>query len=279
MLVASACFSVMAVMARIANETFDWRMVTAVRAAVMLVVAVALLAAARTRFQFIRPPILLLRSASGTAALCLSFFALTREDVPLSDSITLFHLMPIWLTLLSWPVLGRRPSLGTWAAVASGVAGVALIAQPHLAEGRLGAMAALASSFFSAVSMIGLNRLGGTDPRVVVGHFAATATLATGALVVASGSVVQPGAEVATVAILVLIGAGLIGTAGQVSMTRAYASGQPSWVAVVGLTQIIFGAVADALFWDRTFNLMTIVGMILVAAPAGWLLAGGGRSK
>ena len=110
-----------------------------------------------------------MRSIAGSVSLVCTFYALTR--LPISDVFTLTNMFPIWVAVLSWPLLGEAPPLSVWISVASGIVGVILIQQPHFAEGNFATLAALTSSFGSAVAMIGLHRLKGIDIRAIVAHF------------------------------------------------------------------------------------------------------------
>ena len=56
--------------------------------------------------------------------------------------------------------------------------------------------------------------------------------------------------------------------------TKAFASGPPDKVSVVGLSQVAFGMLLDVIFWQRTFTLLTLAGIALVMAPTAWLLLG-----
>ena len=75
-----------------------------------------------------------------------------------------------------------------------------------------------------------------------------------------------------------LLGMGLMGTVGQIALTRAFALGDPARVSVVGLSEMLFGAAYDRILWHRSFGWMTLAGMALVAAPTAWLLATSRRS-
>jgi drug/metabolite transporter (DMT)-like permease len=65
----------------------------------------------------------------------------------------------------------------------------------------------------------------------------------------------------------------LSATIGQFFLTKAFTSGPPARVAVVGLTQVGFGMLFDAVLWGRTFGPLTVLGTILIVAPTAWLLA------
>ena len=100
------------------------------------------------------------------------FFAYTRLRG--SGVLTLVYTFPIWVALLSWPLLRRSPSAATWLAAGSGVFGVFLI-QQRFADDSLANALALASSVFTAVAMIALHRLRDLDPRAIIVHFSAVA--------------------------------------------------------------------------------------------------------
>lgn len=168
-----------------------------------MVFAAILTRAGGVRLVLWGPPSLWIRSIAGSVSLICTFYALTR--LPISDVLTLTNMFPIWMALSSWPMLGLVPGLSTWLAVASGILGVVLIQQPHLAEGNTASLVALASSFSTSVAMLGLHRLHNLDPRAIVVHFSAVSTVAClGALLLfdhvdASAEVLSP---------LVLMGCG-----------------------------------------------------------------------
>src|SRR5262249_38881507 len=69
-----------------------------------------------------------------------------------------------------------------------------------------------------------------------------------------------------------LLAVGVTGTLGQILLTRAYAAGAPARVAVLGLTQVVFGMGFDVLLWQRTLPPASLAGTALVLAPTAWLI-------
>ena len=65
---------------------------------------------------------------------------------------------------------------------------------------------------------------------------------------------------------------GLAGVAGQIGMTMAFAKGHASRIAVIALSQILFGVAFDMAFWNRTVNPVSWLGMLLVIGPTAWLI-------
>src|SRR5262249_37830680 len=132
--------------------------------------------AMRTPFIVRGTPMLWMRSLVGSLSMLCTFYTLTH--LPFSEATTLIKSYPLWVALLSWIVLKERPSAKIWVAIVIGVAGVALIAQPHFEQARVALATGVLSSITTAIVMLGLNRLASIDSRSIVVHFAMTATVA-----------------------------------------------------------------------------------------------------
>ena len=273
MLVSSLAFASMGAFSHLAGERCDWHLVAVARSALAFVFTLALSLASGVRLVVFRPALLWVRSVAGSVGIIFAFYALTH--LPVSTAVTLTNTVPVWVTLLAWPVLGHRPRAPHWAAVALGLAGVVLVQRPEAAGDRLAAALALGNALSTSVSMIGLNRLGGVDARAVVTHFSGVATVFTLALLLASGGRVDYAPLGDSTTLALLFGVGLTGTLGQLAMTKAFALGAPSRVSVVGLTQIVFALAFDLLFWRRSFGPAAVLGTALVVAPSAWLILRG----
>src|SRR5262249_11335422 len=130
---------------------------------------------AGARLVLWQPGTLWVRSLAGSTSLLCTFYALSR--LPVADVLALTNTFPIWVALLSWPLLGEVPPAKVWLAIAVAVVGVLLIQQPLFARGDGTILFALAASFFTAVAMLGLHRLQGLDTRAIVTHFSGVASL------------------------------------------------------------------------------------------------------
>jgi drug/metabolite transporter (DMT)-like permease len=270
MLLGAFAFASMGAFSHLAGERCDWHLVAVARSSVAFVLTLTLSLLAGVRLVLFRPALLWMRSVAGSFGVLFAFYALTH--LPVSTSVTLSNTVPLWVTLLAWPVLGHRPRASVWAAIGTGLAGIVLIQRPEAVGDRLAAALALANALSTSVSMIGLNRLGGVDARAVVTHFSGVATVFTVAFLLAAGGRVDyaPLREGATLGLL--FGVGLSATVGQLAMTKAFALGNPSRVAVVGLMQIVFALLFDLLLWKRQFGPLVIIGIALVVGPSAWLM-------
>lgn len=277
MLFSAMSFSVMAALAHALGETFPWQVIAAVRTALAFTFATLLALQGGVRLVVWRPRTLWIRSIAGSVSLVCTFYALTR--LPVADVLTLTNVFPVWVALLSWPLLGERPSRDAWAAIAVALVGVALVQQPHFDGARGPVMVALLSSLSTSISMLGLHRLQGVDPRAVVAHFSGVACLvclvACWLLPVETWSTL----EFSRTSLVMLLGVGASATVGQLLLTKAFAAGPPAKVSVVALTQVVFGMLFDVIIWQHSFGLTTLLGMALVMAPTAWMLARQGRPQ
>ncbi len=262
----------MGLFAHLLKDTCDWRIVALARSSVAFVLAFVLARLSGATLVFWRPYALWLRGCASSLSLLCTFFALAQ--LPTSEVMTLTNTLPIWVALLSWPLLRVRPSLSVWVASICGVCGVALIQAPHLEAGVKATSAvalSLTAALTSAVAMLGLHRLKGLDPWAVVVHYSGTATL----FVLASWTIGRPTdlsglAEKKT--LLLLLAVGITATLGQLCVTRAFTSGQPMRISVVGLMQVVFAFGLDVLFVGPNVHLITLAGIALVLAPTAWMM-------
>lgn len=270
MLVGACAFAAMGALTHALGSRCDWLLVALLRALFMFTSATALARSSGVRLVVWDPPTLWMRSLAGSFSLVCNFYALAR--LPVADAITLSNAYPLWIVLATAVVLRQIPTRGEVLGVVCGLAGVALIQRPHLGGDRLAVVAAILGSFATAVAMLGLHRLRGVDPKAIMAHFAAVASL------VVSGWLLVRRDVPATLIFdrtttLLLLAVGVTGTIGQFFLTKAYAAGPPGEVAVIGLTQVVFAMGFDVLFWKRSMPLETIIGFFLVLAPTAWITA------
>jgi drug/metabolite transporter (DMT)-like permease len=270
MLSGAAFFSVMAAIAHALGSHIDWQVVAIARSGMALVFAGALAWAAGATLVLRGPPILWMRSLAGSVSMVCTFYALSR--LPVSDVLTVTNMFPIWVALLSWPLLGEVPRLPVWLAVACAAAGIFLIQQPHLDHDAFALLIAAGGSLFTALAMLGLHKVRGIDHRAIVVHFSAVALVFCVAALFLFDRQVPLENTFDVRALLMLLGIGVTATIGQLFLTKAFAAGAPTKVAVVGLTQIVFALGLDVLLLDYQVTWTSLGGMALVVAPTACLM-------
>jgi drug/metabolite transporter (DMT)-like permease len=276
MLSGAASFSVMSFLTHTLHETYSWELIAVVRTGVALILTVVLALSMRAQLVLWRPRTLWVRSFAGSVALLANFYAMTHY--PISEVLALSNMFPLWVAVLSWPVLGEPPRLDAFIAAAFGVSGVFVLQQSASGvdahaptDSVVPVVAAVVASFASAIAMLGLHRLKGIDERAIVAHFSGVSlTFTLIALAVMPEKTAPHGFSTASIA--PLLGLGIAATAGQLFLTRAFASGPPTQVSVVGLTQIGFSMILERVFEQRQFSAMTLFGLALVVAPTAWVM-------
>ena len=276
MLVGQFAFAIMATLAHALKDYCGWQVIAVGRSTIPMLLIGSLAVWARVPLVIRGTRSLWIRSIAGSISLVCTFFAFTR--MPISDVLTITNLFPVWIALLSWPLLGVRPTSSTWLAIVTGFVGVVVIQQPHIAAGNLASFAALTSSCCSAVAMLGLHRLHHMDTRAIVFHFSLVSLFFSLSAMFFIEGTPPPDVPWQGVTVAMILGVGVSATVGQVCLTKAFTLGDPAKVAVVGLTQVGFGVLIDAVLWERSFAQSTILGMVLILTPTAWLMLRGGAS-
>jgi drug/metabolite transporter (DMT)-like permease len=271
MLCGSFCFSVMVICAKRGYEVCDWQTVAFFRAFLVFLFAAMLALGAGAPLVLFRPRVLWLRSLAGSASMLCTFYAF--NELRSEEVVTLTNMFPIWVVLLSWSVAQESPAGPVWLSIGSGVAGVALIQQPHFVAGHFAALSAVAASVFTAFAMMGLNRLRGLDTRAIVVHFSAVASMTCLAAYFIFPHKTASPLPLDGGVLLLLLAVGVTATVGQICLTKAFASSNaPARVSVVGLTQIVFVMVMDRLIDPHGLEWYSMAGTLLIVAPTAWLL-------
>jgi drug/metabolite transporter (DMT)-like permease len=280
MLSGALAFATMGALVHALGTSCDWQIVALARTALALVFAILLAIGGGAQLVFLHPRTLWMRSIAGSISLVCTFYALPR--LPVADVLTLTNVFPVWVALLSWPLLREVPTRQAWIAIALGLTGVVLVEQPHFAPDHAGAaapaIAALIGSFTTAIAMLGLHRLQGIDPRAIVAHFSGVALVVCLASLVLVPNHALESSHFDGFSLVLLLGVGVCATIGQLFLTKAFAAGPPAKVSVVALSQVGFAVIFDVLVWKHSFSLITVAGMVLVMAPTAWLLVGQGMA-
>jgi drug/metabolite transporter (DMT)-like permease len=274
MLLGALSFAFMGALTHLAGEQVDWRLVATVRAILSCAIASAIAWHRGAQLVIVGTPTVWLRSLSGSVSLLATFYALTA--LPIAECLALTNMFPLWVAFLSWPMLGHWPGPAHWVAAALAVLGVGVMGSAEIvATGwswNPAYWVALGASVTSAIAMIGLHRLRGMASSAIVAHFSGVGVLfCLAAMMVPSASPIELSAVTPAVA-LTILGVGVTATIGQLCITRAFASGPPSKVSVVALTQVVFAMILDLLIWHRPIDLAKLAGMALILLPTAWVM-------
>jgi drug/metabolite transporter (DMT)-like permease len=269
-LISGFAFSWMATFAPLAGQGCSWQVVAIVRCAIPLVLIAVWAKWDGVKLTLWGSPVLWMRSLAGSCSLVGTFYVF-GTGMPLTDIFTISNTFPIWVALLSWPMLGKMPSGIVWLSILSSIAGVALIQGAQLQEGNLTVLVVVAVSIFTAIAMMGLNRLKHLDPRAVVVHFSATA-LVFAILSYFIFPTETPPASFDWTHLLELLAVGVSASVGQYFLTRAFTAGDPARVSVASLSQFVMILFLDTLVLNHPLDPHKLWGIPLILGPTIWLM-------
>jgi drug/metabolite transporter (DMT)-like permease len=266
---AGFCFAVAAALIKAtrasAIPTFEMVVFRSVIIALLMMVVLrrqgGFLAALRTP----RPGVHAVRTVLGFIAMTTGYFGYVR--LPLATVTALGFAMPLFLTLLSVPLLGERVGWQRGCAVVAGLVGVLIVVRPWQTAAADTPMDAvllvLAGVVCWALTMITIKKLGETGERnatIVLWYCLGSLVLS---LALSLPGWVTPGPRDCAL----LIAAGLAGAAGQLLMTGAYRSGETTLIAPFEYAAIVHATLFGALIWGEVPDGWTFFGSaILIAA-------------
>ena len=190
--------------------------------------------------------------------------------LPLATNTALGFCMPLFLTILSVPLLGERVSGQRVAAVLAGLSGVLLMVRPWAAMGAADADAlplvpvliVMSGVVTWALAMISIRRLGeqGESNGAIVMWFGIGSTVLAGAMCVPVW--VTPG----WLALGGLVAIGLVTLAAQLLMTEAYRIGETTLVAPFEYGAIIYSTLLGLLIWQEVPSAWSFLGIAIIIA-------------
>jgi S-adenosylmethionine uptake transporter len=266
MVLATLLFATMGVCVKLASEFYAASEIVMYRGLVGMVMTALICRQRRVSLKTRLPGMHLWRSISGVTSLCLWFYAIGH--LPLATAMTLNYMSSVWMALF---LLGGAVLLGAqrldWRLMASvllGFAGVALILRPTLDQQQLWyGLAGLLSGMLAAMAYLqvtALGRVGEPELRVVF-YFSMGGALA-GAVVTA---VTQGGLQAHSLwGAALLLAVGLLATAAQLSLTRAYSTGKPLVNACLQYLGIVFSFGYGMLLFKDPLTMSAFIGMLLI---------------
>ena len=155
LVVAIACLTVSDAIIKWLSPELALHQITLLRSliALLLVLLIALCEGGWHTLKTQRPVMHLLRGSLLVLANMFFFSALAA--MPLAETVTLFYTAPLFICLLSWPLLGERVGAARWIAIAVGMAGVVVMMRPGAELFRpVSILPVLAALSYAAMTMM-----------------------------------------------------------------------------------------------------------------------------
>jgi drug/metabolite transporter (DMT)-like permease len=272
-LVAEALFALMRVTTRVNAGVLPWPAVAAVRflGGAFVVGLVASLFRSPLRVNDRRAT--WLRSVFGTGSALGVFYSLGSRRIAVGDAATLSATAPLFVALLSAPLLGERVSRRTALGVALGFAGVVVLVGPSFRSAAAPALAALAGAFSYAFALIFLRRIGpGESGEAVALHVSLVSGTAMVALALLGGGRGGEAPAGAALSWAALAGAAAAGGLAQIAITRAYASERAARLGAVSYAGVALTYAMELALLRRLPSAAQLAGAALIVG-AGLLVA------
>lgn len=200
------------------------------------------------------------RNVSGVTSMWLGFFALAY--LPLSTAVSLNYTAPLFIAvwMLAWGGTQRDPV--RILAVLLGFLGVIGVLRPSISDEQwFAAMLGLCAGALAAIAMMQVRALGRSgEPEwrtvLIFSCFVVCSSLV--------GLLLDGWRDLDWRAWLALLGVGLAGLFGQLTMTRAFGLGSALLTAALQYTTIIFAALIGIVFWGDLPDWLAWAGMALI---------------
>jgi drug/metabolite transporter (DMT)-like permease len=212
-----------------------------------------------------RLPLQILRT---TIALCsIGTYFIALKLLPLAEAVSIGFASPLFMAILSIPLLGEKVGPRRWIAIVVGFIGVLIIIRPGLIPFGWGAVAALGSGILYAFALIISRRLTTTEslPGLMF-WFSTIGLVMTGALLPFDWRM-PVAADILPIAIVMLLT-----TIAQLFLTQAFRYGEVSLIAPLEYVALVWGSLYGWLIWSEVPDFWVFVGAGVMVASGIYLI-------
>ena len=256
------CFSLLDANAKWLTQGYDpWQIVSVSRIVPLVVAMIMAYRQTGSPFNFYTafPKAQILRAALTIPMIWCFFTGL--KMMALAEAITIAFAAPLFITILSRPILGETIGRRRWSAVIIGFVGILVALRPGFGAISIGPILIIISAFAYALSMVLLRRFAGQEPTHNILFYSAIGAFLVGGF--NSVSVwTQPDARDWGLLLLV----GVWGVLGSYAVIRAYRLGEASMLAPLEYTALIWSILFDLWLFSLTPVPAVLLGAAIVIA-------------
>lgn len=213
-------------------------------------------------------------------------FYLSIASLPLATTIAIFFTAPLFITVLSVPMLGEKVGPRRWFAVLVGFAGVLFMVRPGSDVFDWAALLALVAGLSYAFSMVTARRFGVTETAAALAFWGNVAFLACAlALAAVFGTGEYAGETHPSLGFLtrgwvtptfrdlgLMMLCGFIAAAGLTLLTQAYRLSPSSVVAPFEYTAMFWGVLWGWIFWRQIPDAQGWIGILIIVGAGLYVL-------
>ncbi|SDG33308.1 EamA-like transporter family protein [Pseudomonas benzenivorans] len=197
------------------------------------------------------------RTGFGLAAMYCFFYAIAH--LPLADAMLFTYSAPLFTPLIAWWWLKEPLSKRMLLTSAVGLVGVLLVAKPSAALFGGQALVGLSASVLAAFAFVSIRQMSDTEPAFrMVFYFSLFSALASA---IPLGWTWQP---LDRLQLAWLLGIGLLATASQIIMSKAYSLAPPGLIGPFAYLAIIFAGALAWLRWGEAPDMASVLGASLI---------------
>jgi drug/metabolite transporter (DMT)-like permease len=261
LLLSEACYAVMRVTTRMSAAVSDlsWAEVAAFRFLVGALVPVVIARLRGTSLRVRDGRNAWLRSLFGMGGALALFHALGTHALSVGDATTLYATAPLWVAILSGPILGEQVGRSVAVAVVVGFVGVATLLHDGFDRvGPTGLLVLLGACSF-ALAILRVRRLSAHESSEAIGlHMSLSAGVVMLAIALPT---LRP---IPTVAWAPLLASALSGGLGQAVFARAYEHSKASTLAAFNYAGVLFTYLLELALFHRVPEAHQWLGALLV---------------
>ncbi len=254
------CFCLVDATAKWLTGGYDpWQILLVSRVVPMAVAVVLAYRATGNPFNFYTrfPREQALRAALSVPMVWCFFTGL--KTMSLAEAITIAFAAPLFIIMLSRPLLGETIGPRRWAAVIVGFVGVLVALRPGFGGSMTGHILVLISAFSYALSMVFVRRFSGRESTHNIYFYGSAGGLLVSAFLVPP---IWVAPDATDWGLLVLVG--LWGAIGGYAVIRAYRFGEASMLAPIEYTALIWSVILDLLLFQLTPDAAVLIGAAIV---------------
>ena len=262
MLAALVCFALLDATSKHLSQIYSVPLLVWARYTLHCLMMVIVLAPSM-RMKLIATQKPLTQVVRGTLLVAVTGFAMAAFRImPLAEATALLFVAPLFVVMLSGPLLGERAGSLRWLAVSAGFGGTLLIAKPGGNLPVTGIALALTAAACYSLYQILTRRLSATESTITMLFYTAlmgTAVMTLGLPWYWRGPI--PGALDA----LMIASLGFFGGFGHLLLIRAFRHAPASTLSTFQYTQLIWATLFGWGFYHQLPDALAILGMLIVA--------------